>query len=107
MAEARQSTQPIEVALPSGVFARIRPARFIDKLLASVDQEKLLAEIEREGTGDERDLGKGNAWVVCIIARMVIFDDKRLTPREVLLLDSRDSDALLNYMLPYLNGPVR
>lgn len=97
------TSKPIEITLPSGIFAKIRPAKFLDSLSAGV------AAAREEAAMKERcdpDAGV-NLFVPALIARVVCFDDEQWTIQQVLELDSRDSTALFNALGPYLSGPVR
>lgn len=94
---------PIEITLPSGIFARIRPVKFLDNLVAGTQAR----EIEVAHAKDANELRGAPMFAVVLIARCVIFDDRQFTVEQVLDLDSRDTNKLCEALLPYLTGPIR
>jgi hypothetical protein len=94
---------PIEITLPSGTFARIRPATFLDRL-ASIREGDAAAKVYA-AAGDERE--DVQLSMASIVSRIVLFDDRRLSIEEVLALDIRDADALVTAMGSFVHGPFR
>lgn len=103
MAKPKQNTQPIEVTLPSGIFARIRPASFLDSLFANRDSNRVAEMVSKTMKEDTEGMG---FFAAAIIARIVQFDEERWTVEQVLDLDARDSAELLKKLGPYLTGPI-
>lgn len=94
------STATIEIALPTGVFARIERVTFIDWMLSQAAGARL--EAEYKNTHHERE---GLEMLVpCLIARCVRFDDERWTVGQVLNMDKRDADALVMKLVPYVQA---
>lgn len=79
----------------------------LDKLLAS-DGSKAMAlnYVGKEGDEDSKPT-EGGLFVAILISRLCLFDDVKRTPLEVLDMDSRDTDAVCQHLLPFLSGPVR
>lgn len=98
------NSNAIEIALPSGLFARIRPVRFVDGLIAN-QRARDAETVYAAAPGDDR--AGIPLYVAALIARCVLFDDAAFTIEQVLDLDARDSGALLNAMGPFLTGPIR
>lgn len=102
MKPTRQNTQPIEVTLPSGVFARIRPPSFLDSLFADRDDKRVTAALSKAG----EDTEGVSVYLAALIARCTLFDDERKTAQEVLGMDGRDVMALVGHFAPFVSGPV-
>lgn len=95
---------PIEITLPSGIFARIRPVQFIDGLIASARSN----ELEKVIAGTPGDSRAGvPMYVAALIAQVVLFDDQVYSIQQVLDLDSRDAGPVCDALLPYMKGPMR
>jgi hypothetical protein len=107
----KQTTKPIEITLPSGIFATIRPGRFLDTVAARFQSEScdpvLVEEIVGSNNPEEMKEARGQLYVAALMAQLCRFDDQKWTLREVLQMDARDSGALINAMGPFLTGPVR
>lgn len=100
---AVKTSQVIEIALPSGIFARIRPLTMLDRMIADLNG-KSAESVFAKTAGDER---AGLPMMIpALIARCVLFDDKTFTIEEVLAMDARDTEVLCCAMLPYLKGPI-
>jgi hypothetical protein len=102
-------TNIIEITLPSGRFARIRPPKFVDSLIADMISKgpksaQLCEELSKryEGEINAKDL-----YVVGLITRLVTIDDEPLGLLAALELDARESNAILNAMLPFMTGPMK
>jgi hypothetical protein len=105
----KQTTKPIEVTLPTGLFCAIRPGTLADKLGAHFDcrSADALAAVAEQVPDADADTHAKALWIACIISRLCLFDGERWSPARVLAMDSRDSDAVLDHVMPYLAGPVR
>jgi hypothetical protein len=100
----RTTSKPIEVTLPSGIFAHIRPMRFLDRLQADFDAK--MKEIEFAKAKDDERAGVP-MFVAALISRTCTFDDVRYTVEQVLEMDCRDADAVCEALIPYMKGPIR
>jgi hypothetical protein len=102
----RKPGDPIEITLPSGGFARIRPSRLFDTLIATVVSKdpEVVQAIETEF---EASLPQADLWLAALLSRVVTIDEKKLTIQDVLSLDARDSSAICAKTGPMLTGPVR
>lgn len=101
----RGKTEVIEVALPSGCFAKIRPIMAIDiwvSLAVPPATEKALLGDDAIDPGSPVQM-----LLPTLISRVVTFDGQKLTPSEVCRLDARDSSELADLLMPYMRGPIK
>lgn len=95
----------IEIPLPSGVFARIRPLTFLDRLRVHLAVADGVPPMIAETVDSEKD-----ARAVYVLAMLtsfaVTFDGERKSWDWVLGIDGRDAEALWAKLGPMLNGPV-
>jgi hypothetical protein len=106
----KQNTQPIEVTLPSGTFVRIRPASYFDAGIALAATGRL-AEILMAITEDDAEReniramqGGVHFFMATLASRICLFDDERRTPRQVLDMDCRDTNALSGFITPFIDS---
>lgn len=97
--------QIVEIPLPSGIFARMRPINFLDRLsVYTAVSEGIPAKI-RDECGSEKSAN--TIYTLALLtARAVTFDGERRDWEYVLDLDGRDAEALWTKLGPLLNGPV-
>lgn len=82
----------VEVVLPSGAFARIRPLRLWDRIVVA-------REVLASGQPDE--------FVYRLVARMLTVDEKPVTFEELAQLDLRDYQAVEAAAAKFMTGPVQ
>lgn len=81
----------IELLLPSGKFARVRPIKVRDYLAV---------RRELKGLADDADI------VVCYLVRIATIDDESLTYDQWLEMDMHDFSKVKQSIGAVINGPI-
>jgi hypothetical protein len=83
----------IEVPLPSGIFCKIRPVRFIDKLIAYHAKMP--------------DLEPGTIFTLVLMSRCCTFDGEVWTVEQIADMEPQDGDTVSGHLLKYMSGPIQ
>lgn len=88
----------VEVVLPSGIFAAIRPPTFLDRLTAHAHAPNVA-----KAKGED----EGVIFLALIFQRCCTFDGERWPLERILELDGRDGMALIEAANPLMLGPIK